>query len=235
MAAPVLPNKLVALDISDRGHGSCSPRPDVSVLQDLPSSLPCSIHKISLAKRTHIMATHHTNLMLHRVQIRLERKGRKGRQGHTIKSLAPIPPPPGSQLPFKTQLAPPPAQFVSCQAGDIVLWRSSPWLGLGVSFTGPSLLAHSPATVQRAELTTLSRPLHQIQWNHSQGTMYGHRPTITPRYIELLEMLKNEYEGMYQEISMSKMHREDTELKSIPFNLGLLSFKPFPPSARSIN
>lgn len=45
--------------------------------------------------------------------------------------------------------------------------------------------------------------------------MYGHRPNITPRYLELLEMLKNEYEGMYQEISMSKMHREDTELKSI--------------------
>lgn len=44
--------------------------------------------------------------------------------------------------------------------------------------------------------------------------MYGHRPNITPRYLELLEMLKNEYEGMYQEISMSKMHREDTELKS---------------------
>jgi hypothetical protein len=47
--------------------------------------------------------------------------------------------------------------------------------------------------------------------------MYGHRgqPNITPRYLELLEALKNEYENMFQEISMSKMHREDVELKSM--------------------
>ncbi|PJF19009.1 hypothetical protein PSACC_01175 [Paramicrosporidium saccamoebae] len=46
--------------------------------------------------------------------------------------------------------------------------------------------------------------------------MYGHRGqnNITPRYLELLEALKNEYENMFQEISMSKMHREDVELKS---------------------
>ena len=36
----------------------------------------------------------------------------------------------------------------------------------------------------------------------------------TPRYLELLEMLKGEYENMYQEISMSKHHRDDAEYKS---------------------
>lgn len=46
--------------------------------------------------------------------------------------------------------------------------------------------------------------------------MYGHRSAtgITPRYLELLELLKNEYESMYQEVNMNKMHREDAGHKS---------------------
>ena len=58
----------------------------------------------------------------------------------------------------------------------------------------------------------------------SQGTvavaallMYAShpRPPMSHRYLELLDALKGEYESIYQEVSMSKLHREDAEYKSI--------------------
>lgn len=36
---------------------------------------------------------------------------------------------------------------------------------------------------------------------------------MSPRYLELLEMLKGEYENLYHEVSMGKIHREDAENK----------------------
>lgn len=46
--------------------------------------------------------------------------------------------------------------------------------------------------------------------------MYGQRMTAgtSPRYLELLELLKNECDSMHQEANMSKIHREDVEVKS---------------------
>lgn len=47
--------------------------------------------------------------------------------------------------------------------------------------------------------------------------MYAHRgppPSgMTPRYLELLEMLRGEYENLHHEVSMGKIHREDAENK----------------------
>lgn len=37
---------------------------------------------------------------------------------------------------------------------------------------------------------------------------------MTPRYLELLEALKAEYENMHQEVSLNKLHRDDVEYKS---------------------
>lgn len=46
------------------------------------------------------------------------------------------------------------------------------------------------------------------------GPRMGQHPAgPSPRYMELLEMLKNEFEGIYQEASYNKFHREDSELK----------------------
>lgn len=53
--------------------------------------------------------------------------------------------------------------------------------------------------------------------------MYGHRAAPPPpppggmvasRFLDLLEALRNEYEVLYQEINLSKMHREDHEMKA---------------------
>lgn len=58
--------------------------------------------------------------------------------------------------------------------------------------------------------------------------MYAHRgpPGMSPRYLELLEMLKSEYESMYHEVSMNKIHREDAESKCKLHN-GWIDFQYF--------
>ena len=50
----------------------------------------------------------------------------------------------------------------------------------------------------------LHSPKHQMQMH----------PTAPPRVFELIEALKHEVEGLYEESKFSKHHRKELELKS---------------------